>query len=326
MVQHDEPVGDPHHRVHGVLDDGDGHAFLAQPCQHIQHLVTLIAAKPGQGLIQQQEPRPAGECARQLHQPELLVGEPAGRHVRMLLHPDAVQRADRGIDRLVIRQAGAVGADDDVSSSGRRGKLRTTWKVRPTPMRQTWCTLRPSMGWPARVALPSSALSTPFSRLNSVVLPAPFGPMMPRISPPAIEKVTSPTARRPPKERDNPFTSSSVAPAGLSGAECAGASCSGGIVGSSTLRNQRSRMVQNSPSGAAMVMPMIARPYTTPWMPGRILPSFAFSSSPSGTRIAAPITGPQIDAKPPNSVTTTHWAETSRPNTESGVTTSSTHA
>ena len=48
--------------------------------------------------------------------------------------------------------------------------------------------------------------------------------------------------------------------------------------------------------------------------------------SASGTRMAAPITGPQTEATPPNSVTTTACAETSMPNTESGVTTSSTQA
>ena len=74
------------------------------------------------------------------------------------------------------------------------------------------------------------------------------------------------------------------------------------------------------------MMPMIATPYTTPWMPGRIFPSSAFRDSASGTRMAAPITGPQTEATPPNRVTTTAWAETSIPNTESGVTTSSTQA
>ena len=71
---------------------------------------------------------------------------------------------------------------------------------------------------------------------------------------------------------------------------------------------------------------MMATPYTTPWMPGRYVPSSACSVSASGTRMAAPISGPQTEATPPNSVTTTAWAETSMPNTESGVTTSSTRA
>ena len=71
---------------------------------------------------------------------------------------------------------------------------------------------------------------------------------------------------------------------------------------------------------------MMAAPYTTPWMPGSMLPSSAFSDSANGTSIAAPITGPQIDATPPNNVTTTGCADTSSPKTESGVTTSSTQA
>ena len=42
--------------------------------------------------------------------------------------------------------------------------------------------------------------------------------------------------------------------------------------------------------------------------------------------MAAPINGPHTVATPPNSVTTSAWADTSTPNTLSGVTTSSTQA
>src|ERR1700738_1708324 len=77
-------------------------------------------------------------------------------------------------------------------------------------MRQTWCTFLPSIDSPASVAVPSSAGSTPFNTLNSVVLPAPFGPMMPRISPWQMVKLTLLTARRPPKDFDSPSTLISV--------------------------------------------------------------------------------------------------------------------
>src|SRR5262250_948593 len=96
-----------------------------------------------------------------------------------------------------------------LSRTGRRGKLRTTWKVRPTPMRQTSKVLRPSICWPASRAEPSSGGSTPFNTLKSVVLPAPFGPMIPRIPPSAIEKLTSLTAFKPPNMRDTSSTSRS---------------------------------------------------------------------------------------------------------------------
>ncbi len=67
---------------------------------------------------------------------------------------------------------------------------------------------------------------------------------------------------------------------------------------------------------------MIATPYTTPWMPGRMWPSSACSVSASGMRIAEPMIGPQNVPTPPNSATISACAEVSTPNTVSGVTTS----
>src|SRR5689334_19707042 len=49
----------------------------------------------------------------------------------------------------------------------------------------------------------------PAMRLNMVVLPAPFGPMMPKISRSFTSKVTSRTAARPPKNFVSPSTCSS---------------------------------------------------------------------------------------------------------------------
>ena len=98
--------------------------------------------------------------------------------------------------------------------------------------------------------------------------------MMPRISPSVTEKVTSLTARNPPNERDNPVTCSSEpvlcarATCGA-GAATAGAATAGGASDGKARRNQRSRIVQYNPSGAASMMMMIAAPYTTPWIPGR---------------------------------------------------------
>jgi len=46
---------------------------------------------------------------------------------------------------------------------------------------------------------PLSSLYTPLMQLSSVVFPAPLGPMMPRISPFATEKVTPSSAATPPK-------------------------------------------------------------------------------------------------------------------------------
>ena len=60
-----------------------------------------------------------------------------------------------------------------------RGKARTTWKVRPMPRRHTWFGSKPVKGDPAKLIVPRSAVRNPLITLNKVVLPAPFGPMMP---------------------------------------------------------------------------------------------------------------------------------------------------
>ena len=57
------------------------------------------------------------------------------------------------------------------------------------------------MSWPSRIDAAAVDGVYPLMRSNSVVLPAPFGPMMPTISPLPTENDTSSTARMPPNER-----------------------------------------------------------------------------------------------------------------------------
>jgi hypothetical protein len=84
---------------------------------------------------------------------------------------------------------------------------RMIWKVRPTPSSQTWCGFMPSTLRPSSSTSPALGARKPFSRLNAVVLPAPLGPMMPRIMPLRTWKPTSSTALRPPKFFDRPRAS-----------------------------------------------------------------------------------------------------------------------
>ena len=61
-------------------------------------------------------------------------------------------------------------------------------------------------------------------------------------------------------------------------------------------------------------------------MPGSFEPSSECRISATGIRMAEPITAPHTVPTPPNMVTTSACAETSMPNTDTGVTTSSTTA
>src|SRR3990172_6079696 len=63
------------------------------------------------------------------------------------------------------------------------------------------------MSWPRGRMRPASGERAPAIRLKSVVLPDPFGPMIPSSSPSSSVKLTSWTARTPPKPFDTRSTS-----------------------------------------------------------------------------------------------------------------------
>ena len=63
------------------------------------------------------------------------------------------------------------------SSTVSRPSALVSWKVRTWPMRATLNAGTPESDLPSKIQVPASGLSKPVSRLNSVVLPAPFGPI-----------------------------------------------------------------------------------------------------------------------------------------------------
>src|SRR5712691_106091 len=96
------------------------------------------------------------------------------------------------------------------SSTVSAGNGRTIWKVRPMPRRHASSGVTPSMRAPAKRIVPSSGGNAPAIILNSVVLPAPFGPITAKIAPSGTVKLTSWTARTPLKRFDRPCTSRST--------------------------------------------------------------------------------------------------------------------
>ena len=76
-----------------------------------------------------------------------------------------------------------------------RVKARACWKVRTSPAAATACGGLPPIGRPSKRTVPRSGRKKPATRLNSVVLPAPFGPISAVIEP----RPTSRMRRRPPQ-------------------------------------------------------------------------------------------------------------------------------
>jgi hypothetical protein len=81
------------------------------------------------------------------------------------------------------------------------------WNVRAMPSRTRWCGSSAVMSRPSSMIVPAVGLSTPVSRLITVVLPAPFGPINAWRAPFSIASETSCAATMPPKRFSNPLVS-----------------------------------------------------------------------------------------------------------------------
>src|SRR5882762_3092239 len=84
-----------------------------------------------------------------------------------------------------------------------------SWKVRAMPFCATTCTGSPVMFSPAKMTSPAVGFSTLVIRLNTVDLPASFGPMTARILPASRLISIASTATSAPKRRINSLHSSS---------------------------------------------------------------------------------------------------------------------
>src|ERR1700730_5176289 len=73
------------------------------------------------------------------------------------------------------------------------------------------CGARPEISAPSNFIEPDVGANVPDSMLKIVLLPEPFGPIRPRISPLSTLKDTSLTAVNPPKRLINPLTTSTAA-------------------------------------------------------------------------------------------------------------------
>ena len=126
--------------------------------------------------------RPARARASSISRRLLLVSCPAGT-LRQMREPGAGERVVRGGDRLGIAQPRAVGTDHHVVEQRQAREAAHDLEGAADAEPRDAVQLQSDQRVPSSVAVPALAGSTPFSTLNSVVLPAPFGPMMPRMVP-----------------------------------------------------------------------------------------------------------------------------------------------
>src|SRR5260370_6436159 len=97
-------------------------------------------------------------------------------------------------------------ASATLSSAEKSRKRLVIWKERARPRRDRAGASRPAMSRPAKLIVPASTLRSPASCERSVVLPAPFGPMIAWVSPLTTSRSTRSVARSPPKLLLSPRT------------------------------------------------------------------------------------------------------------------------
>ena len=85
-----------------------------------------------------------------------------------------------------------------VSKTVSEGKRRASWNDRPSPALDRSAGALPLISLPPRCSWPWASGAKPQMASNTVVLPAPFGPMRPRMEPCPTANETPSTARTPP--------------------------------------------------------------------------------------------------------------------------------
>src|SRR5947209_13494748 len=108
-----------------------------------------------------------------------------------------------------------------LSSTESPRKRRDCWYVRARPSLARLRAGMPVTSSPNSSILPDVGGKSPEMTLNSVVLPAPFGPRIARRSACETSRSTSRTACRPPKRRPTPLRRRAGAALSASGAACA---------------------------------------------------------------------------------------------------------
>ena len=182
---------------------------IVTPCvrmrgDHPQHVLDLGRRRARRAISSRSSRlRPRGERARELHQAQLDGREVAGEHRRSRRAGRRARSRPRASSYACASFGWCANAPTTTlrDAPTARANGRTIWNVRPDPgaadlVRRLADQLLALEAHAAR----GRARGSRSVMLNSVVLPAPFGPMMPRISPVLhVEARRSASACRPPK-------------------------------------------------------------------------------------------------------------------------------
>ncbi len=167
-----------------MLDEKDGQVeVVPDPADEPRQLLHLLVAEPAGRLVQQQQPRARGERARDLDALLQAVREARSPATRPGARGPRTRASPAPADR---RRAGRAGCAFRRGRSPRRSSSRRARRSGTSARCPRWTTryvgVR-SSDFPSKTRSPDCGLYSRVITLKSVVLPAPFGPIRPTISP-----------------------------------------------------------------------------------------------------------------------------------------------
>ncbi len=138
--QHVDVLGQPHHRLHDVLDHHDGDAAVADGADHRHDVADLGRVEPGQHLVEQQQLRLGRERAGELEPLAGRDGEAGGRAIEQIGEPDVGSPTFSAAASASARARWRRWAPTAMlSRTDRPANGCTIWKVRAMPRRASRC-------------------------------------------------------------------------------------------------------------------------------------------------------------------------------------------
>src|SRR5574337_753931 len=187
--QHRDPLGEAEHQVHVVLDQQDRH-LARQRGDGLEQRAALAGGNAGGRLVEQQHARSrvvwCATSSRRSRSSSCAASSTTSAYA-------PTGRQNRAPTPRCSHTASATDSSTVISANS-----RLIWKVRASPRLTRWCWLQRVTSSPSRITVPAVGTRKPLSRLISVVLPAPLGPISAWRAPAAMASETSWVATKPP--------------------------------------------------------------------------------------------------------------------------------
>ena len=186
VLHADDALGGRGHVV-VVGDHEDRLAARVEAAEQLDDLVAALGVEGAGGLVGQQQRRLVGQGPGDGQALALAAGERPGRRLGLVGQAEQVEQvAAAGLGRLALRARRPWPGRATFSSTVMPSSRLKNWNTMPMwrrRMRASSSSVLPVTSSSASTIVPSSAWSRPATRLSSVDLPQPDGPMMATNSP-----------------------------------------------------------------------------------------------------------------------------------------------